>query len=234
MSSTFILQIETATPMCSVAISKNGETIALKEAHEPNIHAAQLTLFIQQLMLETDLTFQELSAIAVSKGPGSYTGLRIGVATAKGICFASEIPLLMTDTLHAMALGFSTAQGEMIGANTLLHPMIDARRMEVYTAAFNEDLTIADNISAKIIDANSFDDKTGNQQMILFGSGADKFSSLFESNPQVHISLGFQTSADFHSGLAYQGFLSAAFVDLAYSDPYYLKDFVGTTPKPKY
>ena len=133
-----ILQLETATQVCSAAIAVNGETIALKELAAQNIHAGSLTLFIQDVMKSAGLTYAELDAVAVSKGPGSYTGLRIGVSTAKGLCFALDKPLIGIDTLKMMAQGFLSKTDNYAG---LVCPMIDARRMEVFTGLYQCDLT---------------------------------------------------------------------------------------------
>src|ERR1700753_3208528 len=131
-----ILQIETATTVCSVALSNNGEVLAVKQMDQRNIHAEVITLYIEELLTSTGTKYNELDAIAVSSGPGSYTGLRIGISTAKGLCFALDKPLIAVETLEAMASGAMNYDGYAIDADTLLCPMIDARRMEVFTAVF--------------------------------------------------------------------------------------------------
>ena len=148
-----ILQLETATSVCAVALSIDGKTIAFKEETAQNIHASKLTLFISEVMEQAGIKFNDLDAIAVSKGPGSYTGLRIGVSTAKGLCFALDKPLIGINTLKMMATGFLA---EHAGYEGLVCPMIDARRMEVFTAVFDHQLTEVKATNAKIVDENSF------------------------------------------------------------------------------
>src|SRR5215217_6385794 len=151
-----ILQIETATQVCSAAIAQDGKTIALIEQMASNIHAGSLTLFIEEVMRVGDLRFTDLDAVAVSKGPGSYTGLRIGVSTAKGLCFALDLPLIGIDTLQMMSAGFLATQEDYKG---LVCAMIDARRMEVFTALFDTQLDYIGTTEAKIIDEHSFADE---------------------------------------------------------------------------
>lgn len=226
-----ILQIETATQVCSVAISANGETVAFRDVDEPNVHAAQLTLLVEELLSACKLSFSNLAAVAVSKGPGSYTGLRIGVSAAKGLCYAADLPLIGISTLAGMARGFMSANAGIISENSYLCPMIDARRMEVYAAVYDCQLQLKKSIAATIIDGQSFDYLEQGHKMFLFGSGADKFDELFEDNPQVEIMPDFKNSARHLSGMAYEAFSRGIFEDVAYFEPYYLKDFVATAPK---
>lgn len=222
-----ILQIETSTQVCSCALSWQGETLGLKEVNAPNIHASQLTLLIQELLREKAVTWDALKAVAVSKGPGSYTGLRIGVSTAKGLCYALDLPLISVSTLHSMAAGF--LEQKQIQEDTLLVPMIDARRREVYQSVLNTDLQTVEPIAARIIDVESYVHL--NQPVILFGSGADKFTETFQHHPQVEVFAGFELSSAYMRHAAYRKFEQSAFEDLAYFEPFYLKDFVATTPK---
>lgn len=228
---TYILQIETATPVCSVAISKNGETIAQVEADGPNLHASYLTLFIEEALEKADVSRKDLHAVAVSKGPGSYTGLRIGVSTAKGLCYALDLPLIAVNTLEAMAHGFVRQKDNLADISSILVPMIDARRMEVYMAEYNEQLQCMKETAACIIDENSFANQTRDRYYILFGSGADKFETLFENRADVQVKMGFRNAASFFDRLAFQKFRQGAFEDVVYFEPYYLKDFIATTPK---
>ncbi|PRD48008.1 tRNA (adenosine(37)-N6)-threonylcarbamoyltransferase complex dimerization subunit type 1 TsaB [Sphingobacterium haloxyli] len=226
----YILQIETATPVCSVAIGKNGETIAKIEADAPNLHASHLTLFIEQVLDTAAVTRESLHAVAISMGPGSYTGLRIGVSTAKGLCYALDIPLIAVNTLEAMVHGFvpqKTASDE----TSIYVPMIDARRMEVYMAQYNAKLQGVEHTVARIIDNQAFADENKGQKYILFGSGADKFEALFDENETVQVKVGFRNSASFFDKLAFQKFQQGLFEDVVYFEPYYLKDFIATTPK---
>jgi len=230
MSVHYILQLETATQVCAAAIAADGQTIARRDIDEPNVHASRLTVLVQALLQESGLTFADLHAVAVSKGPGSYTGLRIGVSVAKGFCYSTDLPLIAVSTLDAMAQGFAAAHPGAIAAEAWLCPMIDARRMEVYTSAYNRRLEQVRPVEARIIDHASFDDLDGTP-VTLFGSGADKFSGLFAEHPTVTVVPGFRNSASHFSALAYNAYLAGDFVDVAYFEPYYLKDFVATTPK---
>ncbi|MHA4894893.1 tRNA (adenosine(37)-N6)-threonylcarbamoyltransferase complex dimerization subunit type 1 TsaB [Pedobacter sp. PWIIR3] len=222
-----ILQIETATQVCSAALSKDGHTIAIKELQENNIHARSLTLFVQDVMKQAKVSFADLDAIAVSKGPGSYTGLRIGVSTVKGFCFALDKPLIAIDTLKMMAQGYLLQHPDYKG---LICPMIDARRMEVFTAIYNPDLEYVDEISAKIIDENSFTTFLENQEVVFIGDGAEKCRSSITSQ-HASFSAGNYNSAGNMSKLSHIAFENKVFENLAYFEPFYLKDFVLTTPK---
>ncbi|MEC3880593.1 tRNA (adenosine(37)-N6)-threonylcarbamoyltransferase complex dimerization subunit type 1 TsaB [Parapedobacter sp. 10938] len=232
MSTHYILQLETGTQVCSAALSVNGETVANIDIDEPNVHASRLTLLVEELLQKTGLTFGDLSAVAVSKGPGSYTGLRIGVSTAKGLCYATDLPLIGIDTLAAMATGFAAAQGgSAVDANTRLCPMVDARRMEVYTAVFDRQLQSISPTSAVIVDSQSFAYLGDKHRIVLFGTGADKLTELFAESPSIEVVTGFKNSASHLSRLADCAFREQQFVDVAYFEPYYLKDFVATPPK---
>ncbi|WP_316747996.1 tRNA (adenosine(37)-N6)-threonylcarbamoyltransferase complex dimerization subunit type 1 TsaB [Pedobacter gandavensis] len=224
-----ILQIETATQVCSAAISQDGKTIALKEEMASNIHAGSLTLFIQSVMNSAGLKFSELDAIAVSKGPGSYTGLRIGVSTAKGLCFALDKPLIAIDTLQMMAGGFLKAEPLHEG---LVCPMIDARRMEVFTAVFDAQLDYVSPVEAKIIDEQSFESLLTAQKVTFIGDGAAKCAETLQ-HENAHFSTANFNSAGNMSALAMAAYTQGKFVDVAYFEPFYLKDFVFTTPKKK-
>jgi len=224
-----ILQIETATQVCSAAISRNGETIALKEEMASNIHAGSLTLFIKATMDAAGLQFNDLDAIAVSKGPGSYTGLRIGVSTAKGLCFALDKPLLGIDTLKMMADGFLKLNE---GYDGLICPMIDARRMEVFTAVFDRDLGNVIPTEAKIIDEQSFAAELALGRVTFIGDGAMKCKIILEQANAMFTEQNFNSAANM-SKLANAAYLAEHFEDVAYFEPFYLKDFVLTTPKKK-
>lgn len=235
MQNTYILQIETATQVCSVAISRNGKLLAQVGADEPNLHASHLTQFIEQVLAEATLTLNDLNAVAVSMGPGSYTGLRIGVSTAKGLCYALDLPLIAINTLEAMVHGYRQQEETTVNrtAYDVLVPMIDARRMEVYQAKYDMQLRCVEETGACIIDAQSFSIDAGHtaEGYILFGSGADKLESLFKENPAVRVVTGFGNAASFLSELAYRRFEQQGFEDVVYFEPYYLKDFIATTPK---
>ena len=222
-----MLQIETATSSCSVAIAKNGETVAVKQINERNIHAEVITLFIDELVKSTDISYNGLDAIAVSSGPGSYTGLRIGVSTAKGLCFALDKPLIAVETLEAMADGFNITLYDAITDNALLCPMIDARRMEVYTALFNRNGWRIKETAAEIINEKSFYDLLAAQQIVFFGDGADKCLQALGSSPNALFIPQFMNSASFLSQKAEIKFKNNDFENVAYFEPYYLKNFIA-------
>lgn len=230
MEDIYILQIETATPVCAVALSKNGETIATIDADEPNLHASHLTIFIEQVLAEADLAFADLAAIAVSMGPGSYTGLRIGVSTAKGLCYGLDIPLIGINTLDAMFFGFAQAHPSEIAEVAI--PMIDARRMEVYMALYEKGGHKVVDTVARIIDVDAFYAEDGKMvDYVLFGTGADKFIPVFSERSDVRIYPDFKNSAGFLSASAFQRYEDGDFEDLVHFEPFYLKDFIATTPK---
>jgi len=223
-----ILQIETSTISCSVALAENGATIACKEASERNIHASSITLFIEEVMKTAGKELSALDAVAVSKGPGSYTGLRIGVSTAKGLCYALDVPLIAVDTLKVMASNKSINPGN---TGSLFCPMIDARRMEVYTAVYDSALNEINPVSAKIIDEASFADLLAKNKMLFFGDGAEKCMETLGTNANASFIITFENSAGDMSVEAFNRFNEQLFEDIAYFEPYYLKDFVATTPK---
>jgi tRNA threonylcarbamoyladenosine biosynthesis protein TsaB len=224
MNDQLILLLETATSSCSVALSENGKIIAVREANERNIHASHITLFIEELMIQTGKKYSDLKAVAVSKGPGSYTGLRIGVSTAKGLCYALDIPLLGIDTLEAMASGLLSKME--VQQSDLLIPMIDARRMEVYTGIFQKDLKVIEQVNAKIVDASSFD-QFSDRNLILFGDGAGKFKELFSGQNNIRF-IDFTNSAEDLNFLAFRKFNDNETENTAYFEPFYLKDFLVT------
>ena len=231
-----ILCIETSTAVCSVALVENGNVIALRESLDGQNHAEKITIFIDEIMKETNVVYKDLDAIAVSMGPGSYTGLRIGVSTAKGFCYALEKPLIAVDTLAAMAHGFisqQTTDNSQQTLSTVYCPMIDARRMEVYTAFFNEKLERTSDTEALVIDENSFMELKQNNHLYLFGDGADKLATLFENDKNITVVEKFHCSAAYMATLAEEAFKNKDFVDVAYFEPFYLKNFVPGIPKVK-
>lgn len=220
-----ILQIETATRSCSIALADQGKVLAFKEQDEANIHASYLTLFIEEVMKMAGKSYADLDAVAVSMGPGSYTGLRIGVSTAKGLCYALDKPLIAVSTLEAMASAKQAAASD----HTLLCPMIDARRMEVYMALFDRELNLKAPVHAQILDEHTFDPYLDQFQVHVFGDGAEKCKSLYPY-PSFIFSSHINSAKDL-SSIAFEKFKSGEFVDLAYFEPYYLKDFIATKPK---
>lgn len=227
----YILLIDTSTPVCSVALSRDGVSIAEAVADGVNVHASHLTTLIDGLMGTQGLEYSDLSAVAIAKGPGSYTGLRIGVSTAKGLCFAADLPLIAIDSLRMLAEGFQQTPIFQLSSEVLLCPMIDARRMEVYQAIYDADLNLILPTTASVIDQHFFDDLITDQEIYLFGSGADKFEQLFDGHPQIHVVPGIKASASAVSHLAYQAYGRQDFVDAAYFEPFYLKDFIPTNPR---
>ena len=239
-----ILCLETATPSCSVALIHNGEVLACEEDPKGQNHSEKITLFIDSVMKKAGISYNQLDAVAVSMGPGSYTGLRIGVSTAKGICYAVSKPLIAIETLHAMAYGgsavistdafssvISTERSER--RNLLLIPAIDARRMEVYAAIFDENVNKIKDTEAVIIDGNSFADLKKDHHLYLFGDGADKCAELFANDDKITVIKDFYCSAKYMNTIAQQKFNNKDFVDVAYFEPFYLKDFVPGTPTVK-
>ena len=219
----YILNIETATKNCSVALAKEGEIILCKEiAEEGYSHAERLHVFIEEIIKEAGISLSDLSAIAVSQGPGSYTGLRIGVSAAKGLCFALEIPLIAVYTLQVLASQVNVADG-------LIVPMIDARRMEVYSAIFSPKFDKKREILAEIIDGDSFSDRS--EKLYFVGDCAEKCKSVLIKENHLFLEDIKYPSAKEMSILSYQKFKTNDTVDVAYFEPYYLKDFMVTTPK---
>lgn len=224
-----ILNIETSTKVCSVALAKEGKTIVAKEElGEQYIHSEKLTTFIEELMDSSNFSLNDLDAICVSKGPGSYTGLRIGVSCAKGLCYALKVPLLAIDSLTI--LGGRFVQLRAVENNVVLYPMIDARRMEVFTQKMNADLIAKSAIEAMIIDETSFSEYS--ESIILFGDGANKLINTFTTN-NIKVLGSIETSARGMEKLSYDKFLAKNFEDVAYFEPFYLKEFIAIPSKKK-
>ena len=217
----YILNIETSTKACSVALHKNGELIVCREDVTTNFsHSEKLLKFISKLFSDAKLSLSDLDAIAVSMGPGSYTGLRIGVSTAKGLCYGLDIPLISISTLKAMSFGMALE----IKAD-LYCPMIDARRMEVYSAFFDINNTEVRKIQADIIDENSYK-KELEKKVVFFGDGSEKIKEKIKHENAMFVS-NIHPSAKNMGLLSYQKFTKSLFEDLAYFEPFYLKDFVA-------
>jgi tRNA threonylcarbamoyladenosine biosynthesis protein TsaB len=219
-----ILSLETATKICAVALHDKGKLIAEKYIDIEHAHSSQLTVLIESLLQENHTDKKALQAVAVSAGPGSYTGLRIGVSAGKGLCFALQIPLLAVNTLEALALPIRAR----VETNTLLCPMLDARRMEVYCAIFDTAGKTISPTEAKIIDQESFADILQHQKIVFFGEGAGKCQSLLQHENAVFLDHILPT-ADSIGKLAYTRYENQQFEDLAYFEPLYLKDFVNNT-----
>ena len=221
-----ILNLETATTNCSVSLSKNGETIALKEDNDKSYsHAERLHVYIDDVLKQANIDSSELDAIAVSKGPGSYTGLRIGVSAAKGLCFALEKPLISIPTLASLSHQVKIDNGIIVS-------MLDARRMEVYSAIYDSDYKEIRDTQAQILDATSFKDYLEKGKVYFIGNGVDKTKNLITHSNAIFIE-GRLPSAKEMSLLTYIKYKAKNFEDVAYFEPYYLKDFVALKPKSK-
>lgn len=223
----YILHIETATTVCSVALSKDEKVLFVKELDEGFTHAENLHLFIQEAFAKTGIESKDLNAISVSKGPGSYTGLRIGVSSAKGLAYALNIPLISVDTLQIM----SVMAYEKVKENAFYCPMIDARRMEVYTNVYDQSLKAQSEIQALIVDNNSIEDFKKYQKIYFFGDGMPKCKTFLSTLTNVHFIEDIKPSAAHMVSLAYSKFISKNFEDVAYFEPFYLKDFMITKSK---
>ena len=224
-----ILHIETAVDVCSVAIANEGKIISLRESYEPRVHAAMTAVFVKEAVEEAGITLHDVDAIAVSKGPGSYTGLRIGVATAKGLCFSLDKPLIAVDTLRAMAATY-LLDHPFVSIDNLLVPLIDARRMEVYGCVLDHQLNYIEKTKAEILSENSFMIHP-NQSRIIFGDGAAKTETIFMDHLNVKIVTDFKHSARGLVTLALHSFKNNLVENIAYFEPYYLKEFLDNKPK---
>ena len=219
-----VLNIETATTNCSVSLSKDGETLILKEDNSKGYsHAETLHVFIDDVFKTVNLTPSEIDAIAVSKGPGSYTGLRIGVSSAKGLCFALNKPLISIDTLESLAHQVGIKEGFII-------PMLDARRMEVYSSVFTSELELYREIRAEVLTEDSYKSILETSKVYFIGSGVKKTKSLIEHPNAIFIDDKLPSAKEMGllSELKYQ---KSDTEDVAYFEPYYLKDFVALKPK---
>ena len=218
-----IICLETATNLCSVALCNNAGVISLRESNDLKSHASMLTVFIDEILNEAGIKARQLDAVAVSKGPGSYTGLRIGVSVAKGIAYAASIPLIGIDTMLSMFHGSERK-------STLYCPMLDARRMEVYYAVYNSKGEIVRDISAKIITEDTFSDIPSTEEILIFGDGAAKCRGVIK-RPNIQFDDNFRISASHMYLPAIQALKDRHFEDVAYFEPFYLKDFITSTPR---
>lgn len=230
-----ILCIETATSSCSVALSKEGKVVSLKESFDKNSHSALLIKFIGDVISEAGSAFSELDAIAAGSGPGSYTGLRIGVSTAKGLCYAIDKPLISVGTLASLSAGMrSVFPHESKENKPLVYcPMIDARRMEVYTALYGRNGDELKSPSAEVITSESFSDILSDHCVVFAGDGSGKCRELLSGNPNAVFLDDIRVSSLHMAELAEMKFYSGLFEDPAYFVPYYLKDFIAGKPKVK-
>ena len=229
-----ILCIETGTDICSVGIARDGELVSLRESAEGRDHAKHVGVFVDELLRETGIAPDELDAVAVGMGPGSYTGLRIGVSFAKGLCYGLQIPLVAIGSLDALAeVAIEDNEAGILDVEAwdkaLLCPMVDARRMEVYTRLYNAKGEPQSDVKAEIIDANSFADVRATKQLVIFGNGAAKCREVLSDATYINVA----PSARGLARLAEQRLQAGQTEDIAYFEPFYLKDFVVIPSKKK-
>lgn len=219
-----ILNIETASTNCSVALAKDGQIIAFKEDNSKQFsHAERLHIYIQDVLKEANVETTDLDAVAVSKGPGSYTGLRIGVSSAKGLCFALGIPLISVETLTALAHQAQPESGVVVS-------MLDARRLEVYSAIFASNYSQIRATEAQILDENAFSEYLEKGKVYFVGSGVEKTKDLITHSNAIFVE-GKLPSAVQMALLSFEKYKISDTEDVAYFEPYYLKDFVAGKPK---
>jgi len=230
-----ILNIETATHVCSVTLSEDGKVVARRENKEGRSHASLLSYFIGEILEEQKIRVADMDAVSISQGPGSYTGLRIGVSTAKGLCYGAGIPLIAVPTLQSLAAGVlehlhQITPASTPDAHTLLAPMLDARRMEVYSALYNTRLEEVREVKPEIIDANSYSDWLKEHNLIFFGSGAPKVQEVV-SHKNARFIEGVELSSQYMIQLSEDRYKKQQFEDVAYFEPFYLKEFIATRPR---
>jgi tRNA threonylcarbamoyladenosine biosynthesis protein TsaB len=228
-----ILLLDTATEVCSAALSEMGEIVAVKEKADGFRHSELLTVFIDGLLSETGWSIDQLEAVCVSSGPGSYTGLRIGISVAKGLCYGLNIPLIAISSLHSMAEHVAqhlTSYCESVNDDVWLCPMLDARRMEVYSALYDRHGLAVTPIKAEIIDESSYSEELDSRTICFFGNGALKCKTTI-NHPNARFLDNIHASARFMSKIGYDSYMNKHFENIAYFEPFYLKDFIATVPK---
>jgi tRNA threonylcarbamoyladenosine biosynthesis protein TsaB len=227
-----VICLESATNLCSVALCNSAGVISLRESNVSKSHASMLTVFIDEILKENGISARDLDAVAVSKGPGSYTGLRIGVSVAKGIAYGASIPLIGVDTTLSMFWGISgkKIKEDADDKNTLFCPMLDARRMEVYYAIYDSEGRTIKSISAEIIHEDSFNNIDETKKIILFGDGAAKCKEILK-RPDIYLSEDFRISAAYMHKPVYEAIKNLHYEDVAYFEPFYLKDFITSKPR---
>ncbi len=224
-----ILCLDTATEVCTVALARNGELLAMRENADGQSHAKTLLPYIDEVLKEARIQPSGLSAVAVGMGPGSYTGLRIGASTAKGLCYSLGIPLMAVSTLQIIAAGAAQQSG---GFSGVFCPLLDARRMEVFTAVYNAGLQEVESVSAQIVGEETFARLLAENEVIFCGNGMEKCRSLLSASPHAHF-CSETLSAQNMIPLAYQQFEKQQFVDVAYFEPLYGKEYVAAKPHVK-
>ena len=224
-----ILHIETATDVCSVALSRGEEIIGLKEEAGGNNHAKNLLPFVEEALRQGGCTVKDLDGVAVSVGPGSYTGLRIGVSTAKGIAYTAGIPVMAIGTLESIAQGAKTLWAETSAEQPQIIPMIDARRMEVFTTRYDFAMNMMEEVSSKIVDESTFAELLASQPLLFCGNGMPKCREILSVYPNAHF-LDAPVSAKNLLLPALQKWQNHDFEDVAYFEPFYLKEYVAAKP----
>ncbi|MEX2234762.1 MAG: tRNA (adenosine(37)-N6)-threonylcarbamoyltransferase complex dimerization subunit type 1 TsaB [Cyclobacteriaceae bacterium] len=217
-----ILSLETSTDVCSVALHDSKTLLSQAEIHQPQSHASRLAPLIDQVVREANINFKDIKAVATTQGPGSYTGLRIGTSTAKGLCYALDVPLLSVGTLELLAFQANVSNT----SKDLLCPMIDARRMEVYCLVADAQLKILEPVSAKILDENSFRELLGSNRMLFFGNGSTKCREIIR-HPNASFLDNVYPRASVLGLMAEKKFQTQDFEDLIKFKPFYLKEFVA-------
>ena len=227
-----IICLETATNLCSVALCDSAGVISLRESNESKSHASQLTIFIEEIFHDNGIRASDLEAVAVSKGPGSYTGLRIGVSVAKGLAYGASIPLIGVETTLSMFWGIITSRyyNSESDANSLFCPMLDARRMEVYYAIYDSNGNKKKQITAEIITQETFMNIPDSQKIIFFGDGAVKCKEVINRKNAIFAE-DYMISASYMHKPVLQAFKNRCFEDVAYFEPFYLKDFITSKPR---
>ncbi|MFV0482880.1 MAG: tRNA (adenosine(37)-N6)-threonylcarbamoyltransferase complex dimerization subunit type 1 TsaB [Bacteroidales bacterium] len=229
-----ILIIETSSPVCSIAIAVGGEIKHIREDFEQN-HASLSALFVDEVLQEAGLTVKDLDAIALSEGPGSYTGLRIGASLAKGLAYGGNVPVLCINTLEAMT-EYIIDNSSLLSHTknkVVFVPMIDARRMEVYTTFYDQELNIIKPIHSLILEENTFAPFISDHQIAIFGTGMEKCRDLYKGDKYIFINEPNKMSAKHLLSSTMKKYKEKDFADTAYFEPNYLKDFIATTPKNK-
>jgi tRNA threonylcarbamoyladenosine biosynthesis protein TsaB len=228
----YILALETALDICSVALGKDGFLVADKSVHGTNLHANQLTIFIEDVMQAAGISYAGLDAICISEGPGSYTGLRIGTSAAKGLCYALEIPLIAVNTLQSLAFGGHKSYVPE-NDNMLFCPMIDARRMEVYYAVYDAAMKEVQATKAAVVTSEEFENILAENEVLFFGNGMPKSKAILESFPKAFFADDIYARAENMLTLAFEKFNAQQTENLYNFEPYYLKEFVAGSPAEK-
>jgi tRNA threonylcarbamoyladenosine biosynthesis protein TsaB len=223
-----ILSIETSTPTSSIAIHDSGNLVSSQSVHRNKSHSEHLIPSIKYLCETSGINIKDIGAVAISKGPGSYTGLRIGTSSAKGLCYGLDIKLIAVNTLEAMAYGMQKYFAEEV----MLCPMLDARRMEVYCLVMKNDLSVVESTQAKIIEDSAFEELLETSKIVFFGNGAHKCKGMINSNNAIFID-DIYPSAIQIGELAWDKYVNNQFEELAYFEPFYLKDFIAKKPSRK-